>query len=177
MRHWILSKMIHCPCENELVYLLEKTVMLEEKCLLGKYKYKSTVMNGAETMKDLWSQNQQSLPATIIKSCQVVPAQCSAQALTKTSSHICKSWFNHGHHLAPEHLLSTKAGWAIPNPHAPGWCRSMTWTWLCAHLSPEPSRAVNSALCSALPCRSDLHWSTVGLLLINFCPGGLCSWH
>lgn len=43
--------MIHCPCENELVYLLEKTVMLEEKCLLRKYKYKSTVMNEAETMK------------------------------------------------------------------------------------------------------------------------------
>lgn len=53
MRHWILSRMIHCPCENELVYLLEKTVMLEEKCLLGKYK--STVMNEAETMKHIGS--------------------------------------------------------------------------------------------------------------------------
>lgn len=51
MRHWILSRMIHCPCENELVYLPEKTVMLEEKYLLGKYKYKFTVMNEAETMK------------------------------------------------------------------------------------------------------------------------------
>lgn len=47
--------MIHCPCENELVYLLEKTVMLEEKCLPGKYKYKSTVMNEAETMKTMGS--------------------------------------------------------------------------------------------------------------------------
>lgn len=57
MRHWMLSKMIHCPCENELVFLLEKTVMLEEKCLLGKYKYKykSTVMNEAETMKSTGS--------------------------------------------------------------------------------------------------------------------------
>lgn len=43
--------MIHCPCENELGYLLQKPVMLEEKCLLGKYKYKATVINEAETMK------------------------------------------------------------------------------------------------------------------------------
>lgn len=37
--------------------MLEKTVMLEEKCLLGKYKYKykSTVMNEAETMKSTGS--------------------------------------------------------------------------------------------------------------------------
>lgn len=47
--------MIHCPCENELVCLLEKTAMLEEKCLQGTYKYKSTVMNEAETMKSTGS--------------------------------------------------------------------------------------------------------------------------
>lgn len=63
-----------------------------------------------------------------------------------TSSPIRKSWLNHEHHLT-----HTKAGSATLNPPSPGWCRSMTWTWLCAHLSSEPSRAINSAVCSALP--------------------------
>lgn len=105
MRHWILSKMIHCPCENELVYLLEKTVMLEEKCLLGKHNYKSTVMDEAGTMKGTGSWIPE--PAVFAhKNYLKLPGYACPvpRPWQNTSSPICKSWFNH------EHLLThTKA--------------------------------------------------------------------
>lgn len=94
--------MIHCPCENELVYLLEKTVMLEEKYLPGKYKYKFTVMNEAETMKHAGFLVL--APAVFAHRNYLKPQDyvCSVPSsdLDKTPAHTCAYQFNSGHPLA-----------------------------------------------------------------------------
>lgn len=51
MQHWILSRLFHCSCKKWLVYLLEKTAILEEKYPPGMWKYKPTVMNVDGTVK------------------------------------------------------------------------------------------------------------------------------
>lgn len=92
-------------------------------------------------------------PQELLKAARLCLPSAQLRPWQNTSSQMCKSWFNRGHLLA-----RTKAGSATLNPHGPVRCRCMTWTWLCAHLSSEPCRAVNSAVYSALPGKSDLHW-------------------
>lgn len=77
--------------------------MLEEKCLPGKYKQKSTMMNEVETMKHTASLvlalsvfahgNYSKLPGYV---CSVPTSH-----LDNTSAHMCKSEIPSGHLLAP----------------------------------------------------------------------------
>lgn len=145
MRHWILSRMIHCLCENDLVYLLEKTVMLKEKCLLGKYEHKSTVMNEAETVKHTGPlvlapavfahRNYSKLPGYV---CPVPSSH-----LDKTPAHTCAN------HSSTVGVCSHTSKLVQPlwSSRGPMWCRCMIWTCTPAYLSSERYRATNYKFC------------------------------
>lgn len=145
MRHWILSRMIHCPCENELVYLPEKTVMFKEKWLLGKYKHNSTVMNGAEAMKHTGPlvlapaifahRNYSKLPGYV---CSVPSSH-----FDKTPAHTCAN-----HSWAVGICLHTsKLAQPLWSSRGPMWWRWMIWTCTLAYLSSEPYRATSFKFC------------------------------
>jgi len=114
--------------------------MLEEKCLLAKYKYKSTVMNEAETMKHTGflvlalavfaHRNYSKLPGYV---CSVPSSH-----LGKTPAHTCAN-----HSLTEGIFLHTsKLAQPPRSSRGPVWCRCMIWTRILAYLSSEP-RATN----------------------------------
>lgn len=102
-------------------------------------------------------------PQKLLKAARLCLPSAQLRPWQNTSSHVCKSRFNRGHLLA-----HNKAGSATLNPRGPVWCRCMTQTRLCAHLSSEPCRALQSSKFCCLCCSAWKKWPPLTQRLWDF---------